>query len=597
MRYRAILGKLVARTAIHIGTGEGSDVTDDLCRRDAGGNHLIPGMAIGGVLRTIATRLAPRLGSPVCRALWSDAELKGLSDDERTQPCSCWTCHLFGSVNPREGDTEETGGRASRLFVAHAKASLPEGRSPRIRDGVGIDRASRTSARAGSVKFDLEVLPKGAQFRFRLELEDANENDERLLAAALAEWQAGRAWLGGRAARGLGAFDLRSVKLVERDLSSADGLMAFLKTDKPWEQVAEDANWSTSQLNEARRQLQGGTACHECVARSFVTVRFDLRIDGLFLTNDTTAAVRGGFDYAPLLDVMNTSGRLTLTGAGLRGVLRSHAERIARTLATFDANDVDAFGAICPACDPLRRPTKLDEKAEDTPLASCDALLKGIAPTDEEVGDKHLCLSCYLFGSTRRGSRLIVEDAGSESPLAEISKVLDFLAIDRFTGGGKEGAKFDAIATWKPTFQVQMHMENPAMWELGWLALVLRDLKDEMLTVGFGAAKGFGRAKVGTFTVNHGFISDDDFAGPIKLACGNAHPSSGLYRVLTWDTRDNAQRNELRKTVQQWVEEFNKKRRDFRRNEAPNVTGLPRLKQDTFFSTPAEKLYGKAVTL
>ena len=581
MRYHAILGTLVARTAVHIGTGEGGDTTDDLCRRDAEGNFIIPGTALGGVLRTIATRLAPRLGSPVCRALWSQEEQNRLSDEERHRPCACWVCHLFGDINPGEGDTEEEGGRASRLFVAHAKASLPDGKTLRIRDGVGIDRMTRVAARAAAVKFDMEVLPKGTEFDLRLELEDADENDERLLAVALAEWQAGRAWIGGRMARGLGAFDLTGVKLVERDLSNEDGLMGFLKADTPWVGASERAGWLDGRLNEARKQVQGSTACHDGVARSFVTVRFDLKIQGPFLTNDTAAAVHSGFDSVPLLDMINTNGKPVLPGSSLRGALRSHAERIARTLATLETTKPDDFLVKCPACNPV------ESGDENAALVNCDTLLRKVAkiPDEDEVTDDQLCLACRLFGSTRRGSRLFIEDA--EADVSTLRKVLDFLAVDRFTSGGREGAKFDAFALWQPGFSVRLHLENPASWELGWLMLVLRDIQDEMLTVGFGGAKGFGRASVGSLTMHYGFISDDDFAGPTELTSACTSPSSGLYRVITWDTRDKAQREHLVTLAQAWVTEFNKMCKAFEREQDLH------LKKDSYFDGNIPKLYEK----
>jgi hypothetical protein len=129
-------------------------------------------------------------------------------------------------------------------------------------------------------------------------------------------------------------------------------------------------------------------------------------------------------------------------------------------------------------------------------------------------------------------------------------KVLDFLAIDRFTGGGKGGAKFDALGLWQPGFSVRMQVENPEAWELGWLALVLRDLAEGMFPVGFGGAKGFGRTKIESFCVNYGFITEDDFFGPLELARANTRPSSGLYRLLSWDTRETNQKQELCRLAQ-----------------------------------------------
>lgn len=581
MKYRSILGKLVARTAVHVGTGKGGQVTDDLCRLDAEGNYLIPGTAIGGALRTIATRLAPRLFGSSCRALQTEKEQL----DPQEKSCPCEVCHLFGDFNPSADDTEEFRGYASRLLVAHAYAELPENLTPRIRDGVGIDRATRSSASKAAAKFDLEVLPKGTVLQLRLELEKTNENDERLLAATLAEWQAGRCWLGGRVARGLGAFDLIEIKLVERDLSTDEGLLNLLREDEPWKAEHADDNWLASRLTEAQNLVHRNSIAREFAARSFVKIEFDLSMDGPFLTNDTTASTRSGFDHTPLLDVMSQTGKPILPGASLRGALRSQAEKIARTLTTLDedVNDSESFGKKCPACDPMRRREDENEIANQIPLASCDALLKN---AEEEVPDGHLCLACRLFGNTHRGSRLIIEDAEAEANTPR--KVLDFLAIDRFTGGGKEGAKFDALALWQPRFRVRMQVENPDGWELGWLALVLRDLAEGMFPVGFGGAKGFGRTKIESFCVNYGFITEDDFFGPPELA--NIKPSTGLYHLLNWDTRESDQKQELCRLAQKWVDEFNATRRSFKRGSADLY-----LKADTYFDDKLEihKLYPK----
>lgn len=577
--YRVITGRLIARTALHVGTGAGVAVTDDLLRRDMKGRYLLPGTAIGGALRAIATRLAPRLGSNVCRALRPDGDI---SETERDKPCGCPVCHLFGDVNPSEGNTEADGGRASRLFIAHAIANLLPTRTARIRDGVGIDRASRAAARAGSVKFDLEVLPKGTEFELRLELEDASEDDERLLAAALAEWQTGRAWIGGRVARGLGAFALEQVRLIRHALATSDDLLDFLQADKPWEASTDqattvDESWLCSRLAEARTKLPGAVPSNEGIARSFFTAQFDLRFAGMLLTNDEQAAVRSGFDHAPLLAQMSPDGTPILPGASLRGVLRSQAERIARTL-TIIKTDADGFLKKCPACNPV-------ESRAKQPLANCDSLIRATGKDDtDEVTEGELCLACRLFGSTRRGSRFIVEDTEARSTAR---KPLDFIAIDRFTGGVKGNAKFDAFALWQPVFRVCCHLENPETWELGWLALVLRDLSDGLVTVGFGAAKGFGRARIEAWTADYGFISDDDFMGAAELAKTALQPTSGLYRVLHWEMQDNAHRQQLLSLAGEWVKAFGKKCEGFKRKDEL------RLKSDSYFTSNLHELYAK----
>jgi CRISPR/Cas system CSM-associated protein Csm3 (group 7 of RAMP superfamily) len=587
--YRVIVGELLARTAVHVGSGAGRETTDDLCRRDAGGRFIIPGTAIGGALRSITTRLAPRLyDDGVCRALMSADETQMLPVEKRDEPCACRVCHLFGAVNPGEGGTEETGGRASRLFVAYARAHLPEGDTPRVRDAVGIDRRTRAAASESAAKFDLELLPAGTLFDLRLELEDADPEDERLLAASLAEWQAGRAWLGGRSARGLGAFELPKLSFKVLDLSSDENLIAYLRTDEPEQAARAEPDWLGRRLDEARDALNGRVAPRAEVARSFVSAEFDLVCDGLFLANDALAATRAGFDHAPLLDVTSRTGVPLLPGASLRGVLRAQAERIARTLATLEtegeseADAAQSFGRRCPACDPLRRPAG-DEAAGALSLASCDALLRGVAPTDEETEEGLLCLACRLFGCERRGSRLRVEDTRG---VERGRKRLDFLAIDRFTSGGRDGFKFDALASWQPTFGVRLHVENPAEWELGWLALTLRDLAEGMLTVGFGAAKGFGHVRAESFVVRHGYIGESDFAGPPELARRPPRATSGLYRVLTWKTDEAQEREELQSLARAWVEEFHTKRRGFERGREEL-----QLTKDTYFGDGVSTLY------
>jgi len=583
--YRVITGKLVARTALHPGTGASVAVTDDLLRRDARGRYLLPGTAIGGALRAIATRLAPRLGGniKICRALLRDDDVPPA---EREKPCGCPVCHLFGDINPSEGDSEAEGGRASRLFIAHATAALPPAHSARIRDGVGIDRASRVAARAGRVKFDLEVLPPGTAFDLRLELEDASADDERLLAAALAEWQAGRAWLGGRVARGLGAFSLEQVRLTRWALETSADLIAFLQADEPWQAasgnaVTVDEGWLCQRLNEACATLPGAIHHNEAVARSFFTAQFDLCFDGLFLVNDQQAAARSGFDHAPLLAQMAQDGQPILPGAGLRGVLRAQAERIVRTLATL-ANEGEDFLKKCPACNPVEARAK-------QPLANCDSLIRTKRRREnkddsDEVDEPELCLACWLFGSTRRGSRFIVEDAAA---LATARKPLDFIAIDRFTGGVKGNAKFDAFALWQPVFRVRCHLDNPVAWELGWLALVLRDLHDGLLPVGFGGAKGFGRAHVEALTADYGFIADDDLADAAELAQTVEQPASGIYRVLHWGTQDAAQRTQLLALAENWVAAFREKCATFERADEL------KLRSDSYFRGNLPELYTK----
>src|SRR3990172_6365390 len=78
--YCAIFGPLTFETAAHVGVGRGNVGTDSPLRRNGRGELALPGTALGGALRSLATRLASRMELKgkrgVCLALMSGEERK-----------------------------------------------------------------------------------------------------------------------------------------------------------------------------------------------------------------------------------------------------------------------------------------------------------------------------------------------------------------------------------------------------------------------------------------------------------------------------------------------------------------------------------------
>lgn len=548
-----ITGQLIARTAVHIGSGNSNDLTDALIRRNGASKPIIPGTAIAGALRAMLTRLAPNLGGGECIALKTDKNVKD-------KTCTCSVCNLFGNLNPKDENGNQA--KASRLYVFDVQTfevseTSKVSASTTIRDGGGINRT--TGAAAETAKFDLEVLPAGTTFNLRLELRKYHQDDpikdidRHLLAVTLSEWEQGRAWLGGRVARGLGGFELKNLKIIERDLNDKDQLMTFLRQDTPWDGETGDADWLNKYLAEARRRVKVSTEDNPAITHRWIQAKFTLQATGPLVANDTTAATISGFDHAPLMLGLDDWRTPILTGASLRGVIRSHAEKIARTLTTIQVRNKSDFLKHCPACDPL---ASRKSDGDLVALESCDSLLKHtLTPEQKEeirkkddVEDHYLCLACHLFGSTRRGSRLIVEDAILEGE--PNYKMLDFLAIDRFTGGGADGAKFDALVLWQPRFKTQLYLENPQVWELGWLALTLRDMAGGWLHVGMGAAKGLGQVKMELedLKLEIGYLGDASLNLPV-----NDEPD-GIYQIAKFkpDIQD-----QWLEEAKKWVEDFN----------------------------------------
>lgn len=197
-----------------------------------------------------------------------------------------------------------------------------------------------------------------------------------------------------------------------------------------------------------------------------------LNFDGPFLVNDPYAVKerkkdeRTKTDHYPLLGYEQ---KPRLPAASFRGALRAQAERIIRTL-----------GGKC--CD-TQNPCPQHPYA---PLKTVDEL------------DEKLCLACQIFGAT--GWKSVIDIGDFVCSNFDQQKKQDFVAIDRFHGGGKDGAKFDATHIERPVFQGSISFsprlekleKNSLAWGKGLLKLVLRDLREGDITFGFGANKGYG---------------------------------------------------------------------------------------------------------
>ncbi|MCB0097979.1 MAG: hypothetical protein KDE46_19740, partial [Caldilineaceae bacterium] len=373
MNFSTITATIQLCTPLHIGAGKSVDETsDELLLRNARGEIVIPGTSLAGSLRAVATRLAPHLDDyRLCLAIDPNQQ----RDPNRA--CNCLTCLLFGTLNPQEDP--KNGGHAARLRIYDAK--LSSNYNLQIRDGVGIDRASGAAARAERLKYDVEIVAAGAEFQLRMELDRRLRGNAReqqalqLLAATLAEWKAGRGFIGGRSRRGLGAIQLVDVRFAQSDFANKQVLFDFLRNGQDWTAKAGDNKWLEDTVSAARQQIQeqasqrseqantAQTTPVVAMARTWAKLDFTLAIDGPFLTNDLVHATLSGFDHAPVLAQygrVSAQGALgVLPGSSLRGVLRSQAERIARTIATqrawgdeqaMNPNAPNIFSKTCPAC-------------------------------------------------------------------------------------------------------------------------------------------------------------------------------------------------------------------------------------------------------
>jgi CRISPR/Cas system CSM-associated protein Csm3 (group 7 of RAMP superfamily) len=93
--------------------------------------------------------------------------------------------------------------------------------APRLRSGVGI--LQKTGARAEGALYDREVIPAGTQWRLIMRVdwrlaESEAEEAEGILGYVLSKhWAAGRSWLGGGVARGMGWCHLEDLHAYRLD--------------------------------------------------------------------------------------------------------------------------------------------------------------------------------------------------------------------------------------------------------------------------------------------------------------------------------------------------------------------------------------------
>ncbi|MGI8550085.1 MAG: RAMP superfamily CRISPR-associated protein [Dehalococcoidia bacterium] len=537
------------------GSGESREAADILIVRRADGTPLLRGSSLAGVLRGQATRIAPLLGEPLCHRL-----------SGRQDWCPCSVCILFGPQRITEAETDRA--TQSRLLVY----DIPLAGETRVRDGVAIARGSGSADRAGAAKFDYETLPAGTEFEAVLELQTrgepnpANETRVRiLLLALLTDLRRRHAiTVGHGRGRGMGLVSVDSFSVT--DLSGGARLLDRI------EQGYFGSRGVPATLGDAADILplvDHANEAGEGVLSEWLRFDLTLACEGSYLSNDPLAAALVGFDGAPAWEKASEAARALLDGGSLRGVLRSRAEYIARSLWQWEA-DGEPVLAACPACYPTG-----DDR--DAPLARCSLLWEG---KPEDAAEPQLCLACRLFGSSLGGSRLLVAAGAAVAP--HRWKPLEHLAIDRFTGGGREGLKFDSWVAWKPRFSVSLYLESPAAWEVGWLVATLRDVLAGRVTIGGRNSEGHGWCSATEVQITGGWSGP---AVPFWLDGCPLEGREGLFRTHTgvWHAGEappaglEAALGDFRRQVQGFV----------RTGTLPKGDGVGQRQREIYFAHPA----------
>lgn len=172
-------------------------------------------------------------------------------------------------------------------------------------------------------------------------------------------------------------------------------------------------------------------------------------------------------------------------GSSLKGVVRSAAERVLRSLEL-------------PCCDPMDHRSRCHDAASK----EGDAIArKGREGVEHPMAAVHrmLCLACRTFGSQAMASRVSFSDAYPTPATAERAnrtETRNGVSIDRGTGGPARGKLFEMEVVVGGDFETSIHLANYELWQLGLVAVVLGDLDDGFIRLGSAKSRGLGRVTV-----------------------------------------------------------------------------------------------------
>jgi len=199
--------------------------------------------------------------------------------------------------------------------------------------------------------------------------------------------------------------------------------------------------------------------------------------------------VAAGSDMAFVKTYRNGREEVYLPGSSLKGVIRSHAERIGRTL-----NEQ----AVCNPFNSFYTNPQRNQSPHGVP--SCSDAFRSVERQKGMLSSydafRGSCPACKLFGSLSLAGRFNIGDAyvdeKEEAPKAEYR---DGVGIDRFSGGAVNHAKFDFEVITQGEFFSTITIQNFELWQLSLLSYVLRDFEEGMITIGMGSSRGLGRIK------------------------------------------------------------------------------------------------------
>lgn len=263
------------------------------------------------------------------------------------------------------------------------------------------------------------------------------------------------------------------------------------------------------------------------VNEAYCTLR--ITTTGPLLVKSGGATISGP-DMTPVRTYRNGRQEIFIPGSSLKGVFRSHVEKIVCSLKSqvvcypfsgFEDKEVDLT---------QRRRDYRDSCNQQLTLLAKDESMRAKIEAQTDFVYEHSCPTCRLFGSTGFIGRIAIGDAYLVSDSATEQR--DGVGIDRFTGGASHSAKFELeVVSSDVAFETTIHLRNFEIWQLGMLFVVIQDLEDELIHIGSGRSRGLGRVTAqistkGEQDQQNGFIT--------SVIRNSAEPENKLWGLGRW---------------------------------------------------------------
>jgi CRISPR/Cas system CSM-associated protein Csm3 (group 7 of RAMP superfamily) len=411
-------GDLVLHTPAHFGNGDTDQLTDMPLVVDPhdGRTPLLTGASIAGALRSYVRERECGYGQRAERTSSSVLLFGGLREDEEGEQSSLIVEDAFGTNFGIE-----------------------------MREGVGIDSASRTAAH--QKLFDLQLWCAGTTFPLRFELLICEGDDPstsmQALATALAGLNDGSITLGSRKRSGLGQVSVTGWRVRTYNLATPDGLLHWIEhVGAPLDDVTP-----VSDINTAL-----GVAMPIDDQREYFHIGATFSLEGSLLIRSGS----GQDDRSPDMVHLHTrqangSKKPIVSGTSIKGAIRARALKIANTLDTQDR---------------------------------ARALIEGMFGLEMKPGVQP------------EASRVSVAESVVQN--GQTGLVQNRVSIDRFTSGARDNALYSE----QPVFggddtaiTLELRLAEPSEHEIGLLLLLLKDLWTGDLPLGGESSVGRGRLK------------------------------------------------------------------------------------------------------